>query len=124
MDDLAMPVEAEFTLLRKQIAAFKRRGDRRYRCPIAMMGKVVVEETGAEMTALVLDLSASGIGLQLTRSLADGARMNLRLTSADNRQVYYVPAIVAHATRLAEDSWRVGCVFAEKLGADTIDDLL
>ena len=42
MTESKMAIEAEFTLLRKQIQGIKRRKLERFRCPIAAMGKLAV----------------------------------------------------------------------------------
>lgn len=122
MDELEMPAEAEFTLLRKHLTRFKRRGKRRYRGRIAMTARVSVLLTGEEHVAVVLDLSEGGTGLQLAHHVEVGRQLIIRL-SGDEGAVFQVPASVAHAAQ-AGKNWRIGCEFSEPLSAEALDALL
>ena len=122
MDELDLPAEAEFTLLRKHLTRFKRRGKRRYRGRIAMTARVSVLATGEEHFAAVLDLSEGGAGLQLAQYVEVGRQVIVRLRG-DAGAVFQVPASVAHTSQ-AGKNWRIGCEFSESLSADALDALL
>ena len=106
MADQAIPVEAEFTLLKKQLVKIKRRGSVRYRCNLATLGRLFFPGSGTSEEAWAQNLSETGIGLCLNHPLEPGT------------------VLVIHATLQGDGSWRVGCEFSRKLTGEEMDSLL
>jgi hypothetical protein len=124
MSDQIIPVEAEFTLLKSNFVKIKRRTTVRYRCNLATLGYVFFPDTGEALEAWVHNLSESGIGLNLSRTLAEGTPVVVRLTGSTENMTLKVPARVVHATKELDGTWRIGCVFTGKLTAEVLDSLL
>lgn len=124
MSESVIPIEAELTLLRNQLAAIQRRRDRRYRCGLAMSGKLHFAATGEVLSAWVFNLSRGGIGLELPQPLEAGQEMVLQLKTTDTETTVKLPAHVIHATPVANGAWRIGCRFSAKLTADELESLL
>jgi c-di-GMP-binding flagellar brake protein YcgR len=124
MNETVIPIEAELTLLRSQLAALQRRRDRRYRCSLATAGKLHFSSTGAVLSGWVFNMSLSGIGLELSEPLPVGQEMVLQLKTTENATVVKKPAQVMHVTPVANGTWRIGCRFEDKLTADALESLL
>jgi hypothetical protein len=124
MDPTAIPIEADLTLLRTQLAAFQRRRDRRYRCSLATSGKLHFAATGEVMVAWIYNLSAGGIGLELPEPLLVGQEMILQMKTTGGDQSHRLAARVMHSTPCANGCWRIGCRFEHKLDRDVLESLL
>jgi len=124
MQETVIPIEAELTLFRSQLAALQRRRERRYRCSLATSGKLQFVATGETVVAWVFNLSRSGIGLELPEPLVRGQELLLHLRTSDNETTVTLLAQVAHSTPVANGGWRIGCHFAEKISLDVLESLL
>jgi hypothetical protein len=100
-----------------------RRGAVRYQCAPATPGQV---RLGGEQwqRAWVLDLSLTGVGLLLAKTIESGTEIVVHLRNATRDKVFQVPARVCHATRQPDGDWLVGCEFIGKLTDDQLDVLL
>jgi hypothetical protein len=123
MPEQAIPVEAEFTLLKKQLVKIKRRASVRYRCNLATLGRLLFGN-GDTREAWAQNLSDRGIGLSLASPLPEGTQVVVRLSGHDQRSVVCLEARVVHATQQVDGSWRVGCEFSRQLTCDEMEALL
>lgn len=103
-------------------AGRNRRATVRYQCAPATSGKVLVTDDQEYQRAWILDLSATGAGLEIARPLAAGAFLVIQLKGRTN--TYQLPAHVAHATRQLSGEWLVGCELVNRLSDAELDDLL
>src|SRR6185437_6300344 len=103
------PPEARFTLLRMRTAGRRTRAEERYRLPLATAGKLYFPDNKDNVYAWVTNLSTTGVGLTLPMALEVGLELHLFLRSPGGKLMYKWPARVVHATRAADDSWRIGC---------------
>jgi hypothetical protein len=124
MPDQAIPVEAEFTLLKKQLKEFKVRASARYRCGLATLGKLVFPETGQSQEAWIRNLSEGGAGLNLPAPLEVGIPLVIQLRNSPGDPALRLPARVIHSTQEADGTWRVGCEFESPLDDDALEKLL
>jgi hypothetical protein len=124
MTDSKVAVEAEFTLLRKQIMGIKRRKLERFRCPIAAMGKLHFPTTGDKLEVWVKNLSKGGIGITLSQPLDSGTEVIVSLKSDDLKITFQRKSTVVHSTQEVDGSWRIGCAFSNELSDDELDALL
>jgi|SRR5262245_6028937 len=121
MPEQIAAVEAEFTLLRAKAVHEGARGSPRYRCALATLGRLSLQD-GKTENAWIHDLSKIGVGLNLSRALDAGTALVLRLKG--ETAVLEIPASVIHSTSQADGTWRVGCAFVRKLTADELDSML
>ncbi len=124
MSEEIIPVEAEFTLLKRNLVRIKRRAAVRYRCNLATLGYLLFPQTGETVEAWVHNLSETGIGLNLSRPLDAGTAVVIRLCGSTDRLAVKLPAQVVHSTKELDGTWRIGCEFGEKLTAEMLDSLL
>ncbi len=122
MADKTIPVEAEFTLFKKNMKGAKVRGGTRYRCALATLGRMLLPNGGESIEVWISNLSQGGIGLNLDRPLEVGTPLILHLKSAV--RAYRLEARVTHATPQADNSWRIGCELLEHLSPEMLDELL
>ncbi len=122
MLETSFPAEAELTLFRFPPVQHNRRHDGRYRCALATIGKLTLD-SGESFHVLVHNLSATGVGLNVPRPLANGLRVTIRLRPKIGPLREFTVR-VAHCTAEVDRSWRVGCQFETPLGADLLDSLL
>ncbi|MBI3407436.1 MAG: PilZ domain-containing protein [Planctomycetes bacterium] len=124
MANSPIPVEGEFTLLSPKSFGRGLRRARRYRCPLATIGKIRFPDKDDAHEACVLNLSKTGIGLSLPEPLTVGCELALRLRiSGEKTQRSFVLRVI-HATQEADRSWRIGCAFDEPLSAELLELLL
>jgi hypothetical protein len=123
MSQAPVPVEAEFTLLRKQIKGVKLRKSNRYRFGLATICHLTYPEDGRRQEAWAGNLSETGIGFYLEQPIASGTDLVLRLKSASGA-VLTLEARVVHSTKQMDDTFCIGCTFSKRLDAQALDDLL
>jgi hypothetical protein len=124
MKEHNLPVEAEFTLLKKNLVKIRRRTSVRYRCSLATLGRLFFPSTGESQDAWVQNLSDCGVGLNLNQPLEVDTAVLIRLTGTTKDVTLKLPARVAHSTREVDGSWRVGCEFQSKLNPEVLEALL
>ncbi len=96
----------------------------RYQCAPATSGQVVLVEKQEMQRAWVLNLSVSGAGLLLSRPLAPGLCLVIRLKSMADNRIFDLPAHAVHSTQQASGDWVVGCELVTPLTADELEALL
>lgn len=99
-----------------------RRATVRYRCAPATTGKIAVEGDQELQRAWILDLSATGAGLEIARPIEAGAFLIIHLKG--RTRDFQLPAHVAHATRQPRGEWLVGCELDQRLSDADLDELL
>jgi hypothetical protein len=118
-----MPVEAEFTLLRRQYQGVRLRKATRYRCGLATLCHVTFPPDGRRHEAWAANLSETGIGFHLDRPLEPQTALALRLKCSEGGTIN-MAARVVHATPQADGTWCIGCQFAQPLDLETLEALL
>jgi hypothetical protein len=122
MLERAIPVEAEFTLLKKNIKGGRVRLGARYRCALATLGRLVFTETGSISEVWIHNLSKKGIGLNLDRPIDVQTPVVVHLKNSFTS--FRLGARVIHATPQADGTWRIGCELLDELTPEMLDDLL
>ncbi len=116
-----MPVVGEAELRQ---AWSDQRGSVRYHCAPATFGRVALVEDQEYQRAWVLDLSAGGVGLLLSRPLPMGTLVVIQIKGPSSNKTFELPAHVVHATLQANGGWVVGCELVDRLGEEDLDELL
>ncbi len=104
-------------------------GDRRawvrYHCsPDAPCQAVDTRPDIGIYTAVVRDISNSGVSLILNRHVKVGAFLAVELVSANQTSLPPLLVRVVHATAQLDGDWLIGCEFATELTEDELDNLL
>ena len=123
MAESTVPIEAELTLFRPRFNKVRRRTAERYRCALATAGTLSFPGSGESMTAWLNNLSVTGIGLNLPRSLDAGLALAIQVR-IENRTPVRLSGRVVHSTAEVDGSWRVGCQFDEPISAEMLESLL
>jgi hypothetical protein len=124
MCDPTGPLEAELSVARTQLHAMRRRCNDRYRCALATAGKVAFVDSGETLTAWLSNLSRSGIGLNLARSIEPGVELVIQVRIPGVSEPVRLAARVIHCARELDGSWQVGCAFSAPLSDDALESLL
>jgi hypothetical protein len=124
MAEQLLPVEADFTLLKKNLVKVKRRGSVRYRASLATLGRIVFPASGESQEAWVQNLSHTGIGLTLGKPLEAGTPVAIRLTGTSKGVTLKLLAKVVHSTQEIDGTWRVGCALDQRLSPEVLETLL
>ena len=101
-----------------------RRATVRYQCAPATPGRVALSTDFEFQRAWVLDLSANGVGLYMSRPLKAGATLVIQLKASSLQKIYELSARVVHATALPAGDFRIGCEFMSGLSDEDLDALL
>jgi hypothetical protein len=75
-------------------------------------------------SAQVLNVSASGVGLEVTLVVDAGALLSVDLRAADGKVVRTILACVVHVTTLARGRWALGCNFIRELSEEDLEALV
>jgi len=76
------------------------------------------------LEARVLNLSATGIGLEIDYPLEAGSLLNVDLLGKNGQPMRTILSCVVHVTHRAGGSWAVGCNFIRELDEDDLQSLL
>jgi hypothetical protein len=101
-----------------------RRASVRYQCAPATPGKVLAGSREEFLHAWVVDLSQSGAGIVLGRSIAIGQHIILKITSPTSNQRIGVSASVVRILEQPDGQWLAGLEFQQPLSLDELDTLL
>jgi hypothetical protein len=101
----------------------ERRATPRHPTKQALLCGVSGEARGQRWTALVHDISATGIGLLLREPVAQGTVLNLRFWGPARNAVRRRHACVMHATPQAAGLFVVGCALDAWLSLDELKAL-
>lgn len=106
----------------------KSRGNRRatirYRSAPATVGRVYSTDDREFQRAWIIDLSRTGVGMQLARPLRKGQQIALLMRSSDGVRAFELTAVVMHCHQLTGGDWHVGCEFTGPLSLEDLDQLL
>ena len=108
----------------KPVDRGNRRATIRYRCAPATLGKVVAGEDHEFQRVWVLNLSRTGVGMQVTRPLKAGQHVDLLMKSNDGLKMYELSVCVMHCNSIPHGDWQAGCELTIALTADELDHLL
>jgi hypothetical protein len=101
-----------------------RRATVRYRCAPATVGKVFSADDHEFQRAWILDLSLTGIGMQLPRSLDLGQLVIVSVRDNENKKTHELPARVMRCERLLQGDWLVGCELTTPLSPEELEYFL
>jgi PilZ domain-containing protein len=101
-----------------------RRAAVRYRCAPATIGKVVSADDHELQVACIVDLSLTGIGMQVPRSISAGRLIMIAIKSNDGTKTFDLSAKVIHCNAVPHDEWYLGCRLTTPLTPEELDDLL
>ena len=124
MTESTVPIEGELTLFRPKFNKVRRRTAERYHCALASAGKLYFPGSGETMTAWLNNLSSTGIGMNLSRSLDAGQELVIQVRIEGGAPPVRLTARVVHATSEVDGTWRIGCVFVAPLADDVLESLL
>src|SRR5438105_1416652 len=82
MPEKAIPVEAEFTLFKKNMKGAKVRGAPRYRCALATLGRLILPETSTVTDVWINNLSKNGIGLNVEQAIEEQTPVVIHLKNS------------------------------------------
>jgi hypothetical protein len=123
MSTAPAPVEAEFTLLRKQYQGVRLRKSVRYRCHLATLCYVTFPGETERHEAWAANLSNTGIGFYLNRRLEPETILVLRLKRSSGTALTMQSRVI-HSTEQSDGTFCIGCEFAQPLDLETLDELL
>lgn len=86
--------------------------------------QVVGDAESRPITARVLNISASGIGLQVCEPLEAGCLINLDLYDSDGQPVRSILACIVHTTTRANGERAIGCNFIRELAEEDLQSLI
>ena len=101
-----------------------RRTSVRYRCAPATIGKVVSAGDNELQVACIIDLSLTGIGMQVSRPIAAGHLIAVAIKSNDGMKTFDLSANVVHCNSVPHDEWYLGCRLTTPLTPEDLDNLL
>jgi hypothetical protein len=92
------------------------------RFPGAVTAKcqLVTGDASAQWAANVLDISATGVGLQVDRNIDNGTLLSVELHNAAGTAEHTMLACVVHVTGLSDSAWALGCNFIRSLSDEDL----
>jgi hypothetical protein len=101
-----------------------RRAAVRFPCTDATSGQLRLAGEYVTRRARVVDLSAAGVALRLSRPIAPGTELLLQLHHAELGIRYTLAMCVTQCARLPGSMWLIGCSFARRLSERELRSLL
>jgi hypothetical protein len=123
MTEPSTAAQADFTFSSEKILAMQRRTAVRYRCALGSAGWLSLPD-GGTLETWIHNLSETGIGLNMPDPLEEGLRLVIHLRGPAPGSHVALAARVVHSTQEPDGSWRVGCVFEQRLRAEALAALL
>ena len=101
-------------------------------CPLSLAapatyGRIFLDEQENDQEyqrAWLADLSQTGVGLVMIRSVPVNALIHILLRTSTTHQLMHLQGEVAHATLQASGEWLIGCRLSRALTVDELDELL
>jgi hypothetical protein len=118
-DDLQL-----FGAQRTQTDSADQRRWKRFDCKMKALYQLVGDEPAPPVPARVLNISASGIGLQVSEPLEAGSLLNLDLQDEDGIPVRSILACIVHTTTRTQGECAIGCNFIRQLAEDELKSLI
>jgi hypothetical protein len=97
---------------------------KRFACDVRVVVEIVGRALEAPWAARIVDISPSGVGLRLARSVDVGILLSLELPGPAGRPSYQMLACVVHLAPLAGNEWLAGCTFIRELTDAELQPLL
>ncbi len=97
---------------------------KRYECQLTARYTRIGDEAAPPAGGRVLNISASGIGLQLSAPVEPGTLLNLTLHRPDGQPVRTILACVVHSTWRTNGEVAVGCNFIRELAEEELRALV
>lgn len=107
-----------------KFASGNRRATVRYRCAPATIGKVVSTDDHELQIACIIDLSLTGIGMQVPRPIDAGRMVVVAVKSTDGKRTFDLSANVVHCNAVPHNEWYLGCRLTTPLTPEDLDCLL
>ncbi len=98
-----------------ELAGGNRRGCRRFSYQVAEGPHSVRDEQGTVLSACVVDVSHTGIGLVLDRRLEQGSLLHIELPSKNEAGSVKLVARVTNVRVQPSQGWYAGCLFLRRL---------
>jgi hypothetical protein len=95
----------------------------RFRCERPKVGRVFIANAYRTMSAQVLDISESGMGLVLPEAMPVGTRLTVEL-DGHGAAPFDLEAEVVNVAPLPDGGWRCGCNLMWKITEDELRLLL
>jgi hypothetical protein len=95
----------------------------RYRCAPATIGKVLSANQELQI-ACIVDLSVTGIGMQVPQPIAAGGLVMISIKSTDGKKTFDLSASVVHCSSVPHNEWYLGCRLNATLSLEDLDSLL
>ncbi|HYT88627.1 MAG TPA: PilZ domain-containing protein [Gemmataceae bacterium] len=96
----------------------------RFTCDVKAQYQPIGGPETAPQNAKVINLSASGVGLLVPRSIDNGALLSVELQAASGSFRRTMLACVVHVTAQPESEWALGCNFIRSLSDEDLQALL
>src|SRR5262245_39683298 len=96
----------------------------RFPCAVDAACSAVGEHQQERWAATVLNISASGVGLRVTREFEPRALVSLELPAPADKPSRTVLARVVHVTPDSIGHWIVGCAFEDRLSDEELRSIL
>jgi hypothetical protein len=93
----------------------ERRASVRYPCHLDILYWQSTGAAEAYRSAKILDVSATGIGLLMSRPFETGTVLTIQLESANQKYTRTLMVHVVHARQQSHNEWVVGCAFDSKV---------
>lgn len=100
-----------------------RRAAVRYRCAPATIGKILSPNQQIQI-ACIVDLSLTGIGMQVPQPIAAGNLVAVAMKSTDGKKTFDLSASVIHCNAVPHNEWYLGCRLNTPLTPEELDALL
>ena len=110
--------------LTKPTSRGNRRATIRYRCAPATVGKVFSTDDQEFQRAWILDLSLTGIGMELSRPLEPGNLIIITIRSNCRTKTHELSARVMHCSSGPQGDWSIGCELVVALSPEELEQLL
>jgi PilZ domain len=105
-------------------ASANRRACVRYRCSRPIPRRMSIAESYCSLDGWLLDISVTGLGLLLERSLEAGTLLFVELESSPEAAPVELLARVVRAIATPESEWTVGCEFVNPLAEEDLAAIL
>jgi hypothetical protein len=96
----------------------------RYPCNLKATYSIVTEGEPVTYEAVVLNISASGVGLSVDRANEAGTLLSVDLMNTSGMVVRTILACVVHAGSWKEGHWALGCNFIRQLNEEDLKALM
>ncbi len=95
----------------------------RYECDVHATYELITA-AGEKHPAQVLNISASGVGLVVSRHVEPGALLNVELQSPEGKTLHTMLACVVHVNPRSNSQFALGCNFIRELSEEDLEQLI